>query len=45
MRWRAEDLDYLELEDRSLDAEIAGKYELIRREIQTNQEKLESEQL
>ena len=43
--WRATDFDYLELDGRSFGAAVAGKYELIRREKQTKQEKLASEQL
>ena len=43
--WRAHELDYFELNGRSFGAAVAGKYELIRREKQTKQEKLASEQL
>ena len=42
---RAEDLDYLEIDGSSFGASVAGKYELIHREVQTKQEKLASEQL
>ena len=43
--WRADDFDYVELDGRSFGAAVAGKYELIRIEKQTKQEKLASEEL